>query len=146
MSFLLSITTAANGSGWRNKALCCTPNEKVLTTLNCDLDLCTADPDLCLQDPDDQEDGIDSTDIVKRSYNIGDDDSTLMYSYDAYEQSPHHLFDRATGGTKPPSILKIGKILGTSSMATPFLITRRFSPDASILLLTFHWPVFLVHP
>ena len=125
--------------------MCCTPNDEVLTTLNCDLDLCTADPDLCLQDPDDQEDGTDSTDITKRSYYIGDDNSKLMYSYDAYEQSSDHLFDRATGGTKPASLLKIGDILGTSSMATPFLPTRRFSPDVLILLLTFHWPGFLAY-
>jgi hypothetical protein len=51
---------------------------------------------------------------VKRSYYIGDDDSTLMYSYDAYEQSPHHIFDRANAGLKPASVLQIGKILGTS--------------------------------
>ncbi len=93
MRTLPSFEIPANGLGWRNKALCCTPNDVVLS-LDYDADLCAADPWLCLDDLDDQQEGTDSLNIVKRTYKIGYDDSTLMYSYDVYTEIPHQLFER----------------------------------------------------
>lgn len=92
--------------------------------MNCDIDLCTVDPDLCLTDPDYQELGYEGM-TTKRSYRIGDNDSKLMYSYNAIDPIAHQLVERVTKNMAP---LMFAKHVGSSSMFNLFLFATQESP------------------
>ncbi|KAK2766602.1 hypothetical protein FQN53_006662 [Emmonsiellopsis sp. PD_33] len=115
------VTLEVSDRGWRKKSLCCTPNTDVLTTLDCDINVCGDDDDC------EDESGLEDGDVIsKRSYIDGRGITRWTYAESGL------VTRTALPGTSRNMLLKIPELLGTNIYKSLKLISRPYPPGRKV--------------